>query len=85
MSFDGKPDNRFTPSFDQVLDTLVRSSGIALLSILKMAMVSGKGRFGASGKFRLDAFAKPMMQSNHDAEKWRPMASFLKGLHRWFE
>lgn len=55
----GQPDTRFVPRLDEVVDTLVIGTGIALLSTMKIAVIGGDPGLLQAARFRLEALANP--------------------------
>lgn len=54
----GQLDSRFVPGLDEVIDALVLSTGIALLSTMKIAALGGNPGLLQAARFRLDALVK---------------------------
>lgn len=57
---EGQLDTRFVPRLDEVIDTLVIGTGIALLSTMKIAVIGGEPGLLQAARFRLQALANPM-------------------------
>lgn len=51
----GHADSRFVPGLDEVVDALVFSTGIALLSTIRIATIGGNPGLIQAARFRLDA------------------------------